>query len=140
MTEKYLPAPTPPPKLTMAEVQIKFEHWRRTRKSRKPIPKKLWNDAVILSKEISINKVAKALRLNYTALRDRVHGANSKESIEKPSASSFIEIDFSNSVSTTSECIVEMEKKCGAKMRMCFRGKTDFDPLSLSKAFWNNGT
>ncbi len=138
MNEEYLPALLPTSKLTLEEVQKKFEHWRETRKSRKPIPKELWNDAVTLLKKHPISKVSKALRLNNTALRDRIRGTNPKKPINKPSASSFIEIDFSNSVST-SECIVEMEKKCGATMRMCFRGKTDFDPLSLSKAFWNNG-
>jgi len=35
-----------------------------------------------------------------------------------------------------SECIVEMQDCSGAKMRMCFKGKTDFDFLELGKSFW----
>ena len=138
MNKQYLPVLRPAPKLTLEEAQERFKYWRETRKSRKPIPKELWDAAITLSKEHSINKVSKALRLNYTALRNHIHGINPKKPIKKPSASAFIELDFDKGVST-SECIVEMEKRCGAKMRMCFRGKTDFDPLSLSKAFWNNG-
>jgi hypothetical protein len=34
------------------------------------------------------------------------------------------------------ECIVEMQDIGGSKMRMHFRGKTDFDLLELAKAFW----
>jgi hypothetical protein len=35
------------------------------------------------------------------------------------------------------ECIVEMQDTLGSKMRMHFRGKTDFDLLELAKAFWS---
>lgn len=135
MNEHYLPVLKPAPEPTLEEAQRKFKKWRETRKRRRPIPKALWDDAVALSKEHSINTVSKALHLNYTALKNRIHGIKPKKTPKKPPA--FVELDFGVS---TSECIVEMEKKDGAKMRMCFRGSTDFDPLTLSKAFWNNGT
>jgi len=137
MNEQYLPVLKPPPKPTLENVRRKLEHWRETRKKRRPIPKELWDAAVALSKEHSINTVSKALHLNYTALKNRIHGIKSKKKPKNPPASAFVELDFGVS---TSECIVEMEKKGGAKMRMCFRGSTDFDPLTLSKAFWNSRT
>jgi hypothetical protein len=34
-----------------------------------------------------------------------------------------------------SECIVEMEDGGGSKMKMCFKGKTEFDLLELGKSF-----
>ncbi|MDD4273320.1 MAG: hypothetical protein PHG14_06280 [Desulfobacter postgatei] len=48
----------------------------------------------------------------------------------------FMAFDFSSACSSVSECVVEMEDGNGAKMRMCFKGKTDFDLLELGKSFW----
>jgi hypothetical protein len=136
MHEQYLPVLKPAPKPALDDVRKKFEHWRKTRKRRRPIPKELWDDAVALSKRHSINTIAKVLCLNYTTLKSRIHGIQSKKKPPPPDPA-FVELDFGVS---TSECIVEMEKKGGAKMRMRFRGSTDFDPLTLSKAFWNSRT
>ncbi len=47
----------------------------------------------------------------------------------------FIEVNL-EPPAAVSECIVEMQDILGAKMRMHFRGKTDFDLLELAKAFW----
>ncbi len=33
------------------------------------------------------------------------------------------------------ECVIEMEKACGAKMKICFKGSCP-DVIGLSKAFW----
>ena len=52
------------------------------------------------------------------------------------SPSGFIEVNL-ESPAAESECIVEMQDILGAKMRMHFRGKTDFDLLELAKAFWS---
>ena len=48
----------------------------------------------------------------------------------------FIEVNL-EPPAAVSECIVEMQDILGSKMRMHFRGKTDFDLLQLAKAFWS---
>ena len=58
---------------TIEEVRDKLEHWRKIKRNhREPIPKKLQQEAVELSRQHSISIVLKALRLNYTDLKDRV--------------------------------------------------------------------
>ena len=135
MTQKNLT----PSSLTLSEVKKKFELWRKTRTNRKPIPQELWDTAANLSEAYSINQISKALRLNYTALKNRVNKKEANQTcIQKVQASSFVELNFEQSP-LVSECIVEMQDCYGAKMRMSFKGKTDFDFLELGKAFWRKG-
>jgi hypothetical protein len=41
---------TEKPEPTLEEVRVQFETWRKTRKSRQPIPDQLWQAAFKLSK------------------------------------------------------------------------------------------
>ena len=123
--------------LTLGEVKEQFKLWRKTRKSPKPIPRELWDAAAKLSETYSINQISKALCLNHTSLKERVHKIKDI-SIQEVHPPSFVELNFEHSP-LVSECIVEMEDRAGAKMRMCFKGKMDFDLLELGKAFWRKG-
>ena len=57
--------------LTLEEVCQQFEYWRQTREKRCPIPEKLWQAAESLYPEYSLYHISKALRLNYTDLKQR---------------------------------------------------------------------
>jgi len=88
-----------------------------------------------LSNEYSLSRITRELRLNYSALKNRIVEKDENTTIEdenriieKVSAPAFIELDFERSA-FVSECIVEMQDTSGAKMRMCFKGKKDFDLL-----------
>ncbi len=115
----------------IAEALEQFKKWRRTRKSRKPIPEDLWQSAIKLSKIHSVNKISKELSLNHTALKKRVYDS---EII----SSSFIEIDIPSPPLqiSVSECVVEMVDVNGAQMKMYFKGEAGIDLLELGKAFW----
>ena len=54
------------------EVQDAFERWRSSRKAREQIPSKLWGMAAKLCETYSLNRIARCLRLNYTALKVEV--------------------------------------------------------------------
>lgn len=127
------------PDLTLKELSERIETWRQTRKKRRPMPEPLWQAAASLSKKLSIQQVSKALRLNYGALKKRVHPVKKDLCAGKQAPATFIELGLSQQAAPISECIVEMHDSCGAKMRMHFRGKTDLDLLELGKAFWRKG-
>ena len=56
------------------EAQAFFEHWRSSKKQgREPIPPKLWRMAARICKTYTINRVARCLGLNYTALKTEVN-------------------------------------------------------------------
>jgi hypothetical protein len=61
---------TDKPEPTLEEVRVQFETWRKTRNSRQPIPDQLWQAAFKLSKNYSVYKIAKTLRLDYTKLKN----------------------------------------------------------------------
>ncbi len=114
------------------EAKKQFSHWRKTRKSRKPIPKDLWQTAINLSRIHSVNKISKELCINHTALKKRVHDSQIV-------SSSFIEIDIPSPPSqiSVSECVVEMVDVDGTQMKMYFKGEAGIDLLELGKTFWD---
>ena len=131
MQQQNIPALQP----TLEEVSAQLENWRKNKKSiREPIPQKLWQQAVELSKKHSVSIISNALRLSYTDLKERVYGPSiSKPAINKKDPD-FIEIKCEQPF-TEAESTVEIENKSGLKMKVCFKGKPDFDLLSLAKIF-----
>ena len=120
--------------LNLEEVCQQFEYWRQTRKKRCPIPQELWQAAETLYPEYSLYNISKALRLNYTDLKQRLER---KQPASIPSAISraeFIELNI-NSPIRPQECLVEMEDAFGAKMRMHFKGGARLDLLEFGRIF-----
>jgi len=118
----------------LENVRQQFNTWRNN-KTCKHTPQKLWQAAINLHRieGLSIHRVSKELRLNYNDLKKQISG-NNVPVIKDAKAPDFIELKYSQEVS--SECLIEMENKAGSKMRMSFKGKTDFDLLELGKVFW----
>lgn len=124
--------------LSLNDVKQKFEHWRKTRvRQRDRIPEELWQAAITVfrSKNHTMNKIAKTLRLNQADLKRRIQ--HDFEIIETSTPPAFIEVKCDPNPVSISECIVEMEDIKGSKMKMHFRGKTDFDLLELGRSFWS---
>ena len=130
MPQKNHPAPSP----SLGEVKEQFKTWRRTRKSLRPIPEKLWAAAVNLTAYHSISQIAKELVVDYSVLKRRVQLKN-KDAAASTNSLDFIELNL-EPPAAVAECIVEMQDRLGSKMRMHIRGQTEFDPLQLAKLFW----
>ncbi len=130
--------PIPTLKATLEEVRDQFESWRTSREKRTAIPETLWDAAVILSKEYCTLQISKALRLNFTSLKNRVQASNSGFSPKSDSDPAFVELDFGRSI-FPAECLVEMEDKSGSKMKVHLKGVTGVDLLELGRAFWSKG-
>ncbi len=124
---------------SLEDVKQQFNAWRKN-KTCKRTPRKLWQAAVNLHnvEGLSIHKISKALHVNYNDFKKQIHGNNAPvvKDIQTPS---FIELDCINPT-FPSECIVEMENTAGSKMRMSFKGNTDFDFLELGKSFWRQSS
>ena len=119
----------------LEKVTQKFSAWRETKTGRARIPKHLWAAAVYLhhSFGLSVNKIAKSLRLSYSTLKTHIYQDQPAdiESVEKTPAT-FIEV---GSAPPYSDSIIEMEQPSGVKMRMCFRGRVDPAALELGRYF-----
>lgn len=56
----------------LAGLRRRFEDWRRTHEARSRIPASLWRSAVKMAGVYGLNRTARALRLDYYALKKRV--------------------------------------------------------------------
>ena len=113
-------------------VRRRIERWRQTRKVRSPIPDSLWAAAVTMTKTYGMNRTARTLRLNYYGLKKRVdqQGADAEGEV------SFIELAPLPSTSVC-ECLLELEKVGGARMRIQLKSVAVPDLAAISQTFWN---
>jgi hypothetical protein len=119
---------------TLEQVSQQFEYWRQTREKRCPIPEKLWRATESLYPRYSLYHISKALRLNYTDLKQRVEQKQPAFIPPSINPAEFIEVKV-NSAIRPAECLVELEDPFGAKMRMHFKGDAGLDLLELGRIF-----
>jgi hypothetical protein len=99
----------------------RFEQWRRTRQGRARIPEQLWRSAVKLAGVYGLCRTARALRLDYNALKRRVNSVEPQEASEPETARAFVEL-VPPSRACNPECIVELDHPGGATMRIRLTG------------------
>jgi len=132
-------APVPPSALRPAveTVRRRFQIWRKKGPARRRIPTALWDAAVELCQDHSINKVSRALRLNYYGLKRRVHKT---KDIGLGSDHGFVKLDLGAPLVSAAEWRVEMEAPNGGKMTLSLKGAPrDLDPVELIRTFWRQG-
>jgi hypothetical protein len=126
-------------KSRLEQVQEQFEHWRQSRGKRTAIPDALWQAAVMLFPDYALHRISKALRLNYSDLKQHVNAHRSTGGASEVSTAGFIELGLSDAMRSV-ECMIEMQDAFGAKMRMHFKGNAGVDLLELGKIFWSRRT
>ena len=110
-----------------------LDAWRKTHRPRSRIPSRLWNSAVHVARQCGLSRTAKVLHLDYYALKKRIDA----DSVRRGPAPSFIELTPAVS-GPTPECIIELETRNGAKMRVHLKGMGVPDLNALSSTFWGN--
>ena len=121
---------------SLEQVAKHFETWRKTSRTRQPIPEHLWKSAVELSSFYPASRIAKTLRLDYAKLKSRIEDADTRRKSDLEFPPSFIELDLGTSDKTTDECILEVKSSNGSQLKMHWKGSRSFDPLEVCKAFW----
>ena len=112
----------------------KFGTWRRSRKVQSRIPESLWELAVRAAREVGVNQAARALGLEYYALKKRLVASADRSALE--ASGSFVEFDSSVSPAFFAEWAVEMENGSGGRMRVAGRSPSGPDVVGLCRAFW----
>jgi len=123
-------------------VRRQFEGWRGTCKVRSRIPEPLWVAAVKVAGMYGIHRTAKALRINYYALKKRVEEApavTAGKMLERASGATFLELP-APAWPGCGECTLELENASGAKMRVHLKGVEAPDLAALSRSFWQVGS
>jgi hypothetical protein len=127
----------------------RFEEWRRTRKVRARIPDPLWAAAVKLAGRCGIHRTAKALRVDYYALKKRVEqkaavagtehqaAATASNVPTRAAGAAFLELPAA-AWAGGGECTLELEDAGGAKLRVHLKGFEAPDLAALSRSFWQS--
>ena len=133
----------------LEDLRRRFERWRRTRKVRSRIPEPLWASAVKLADRYGIHRTAKALRVDYYALKKRVEQkAAIAGTQQKPAATAsklpaaaaeatFLELPAA-AWAGSGECTLDLEDAGGAKLRVHLKGFEAPDLAALSRSFWQS--
>ena len=127
-----LPAP-------LSQAARRFEEWRENR-STHGIPAELWSLAADLGARFGVSRTARALRVQYYALKKRVDAATASEGdVAVTTFPAFVEI-LTAPPAVTSECLVEFDSQSGAKMRIQVQGASAADLVALSRLFLEIGS
>ena len=117
----------------LARAARRFETWRSSRTTQR-IPAELWSLATDLGARFGVSRTARALRVQYYALKKRVDATATMEAEEARTPPAFVEILTAPS-RATSECLVEFESANGTKMRIQVNGAGTLDLAELSRLF-----
>ena len=123
---------------SLEQVEQRFRRWRESRKHGQRIPAVLWAAAAGVAKQHGVHRVARALRLDYNGLKNRVGQAGPATRSPKIDAQ-FVEL-FAAPASTVApvcECAVELENARGAKMRVQLNGHGLAGLERLCSSFWS---
>lgn len=115
----------------LSRAQQKIERWRQQHRPRARLPEELWREAAKLASAYGINRTARALRLDYYALKE--HAAAAAEAGER--APGFVEVLPAASPGARPECLIEIEEAGGDKMRIRLQGGNLPDVAELTRAF-----
>ena len=124
----------------LKDLRRRFEDWRQTRRVRSRIPDPLWASAVKLAGRYGIHRTAKALRVDYYALKKRLEGeaaAGAGNVPQRVARATFLELD-SPVRAGSCECTLELEDAGGAKLRVHLKGFEAPDLAALSRSFWQS--
>ena len=108
--------------------------WRKTRRGGAEIPEELWDQAAALAREQGVNRIARALRLDYNKLKRRAARVVPGESAASPPcAPSFVEWKVPPGL--TAECVIELENP-GGRMKVDLQKQAGVDWEGLLRGFW----
>lgn len=116
------------------KLQRRVEIWRQTRRLREPMPVPLWESAARLAQRHGVYRVARIVRLDYHSLKERLGSLNSQKNITPGQNPAFIEMQLPFSP-TTAECLIELERPQGDRMRIHVKGAPAPDLVALIRSF-----
>jgi hypothetical protein len=127
MTPEQLALP-----VRLAAAQRRFFVWRSKRGDKiERIPPALWAAAVGCAEQYGVNRTARSLGLDYACLKRRMHAGSPVGT----TASSSAFVEFIAPGASAPECVLEVESRAGAKLRIELRGSAVPDVVDLARRF-----
>ncbi len=125
---KSLKAPSPE---QLAPLRRQIQEWRRTRSGPGQMPDELWAGAIALAKEFGICPIARALPVDYTALRKRVERP-AEAGLVKPT---FVQLPATVAPAATPAATIEISARDGVRMLIHLEAGRGMEAASIVAAF-----
>ncbi|BDU71519.1 hypothetical protein [Mesoterricola silvestris] len=113
------------------QLRHQIQEWRKARKGPGPMPEELWSRAVALAKAFGVCPIARALPLDYTALRKRVE-KHSETGLVKPT---FVELPATLAPVAPLPTTIEISARDGARMVIHLEAGRGMETASIVAAF-----
>jgi len=134
VTTKPAPSPNPTP---LEKTRDRIDQWRKTRRfANTPMPTTLWCAAVAAAQQHGLYPAARALRIDYGALKTHVEAAATRSSERPPT---FIELSPPSLPARQPvqiDCVFEREAPSGIR-RALVSGLPAEDVLALARLLWS---
>jgi len=121
----------PPSAELLAPLRRQVQEWRRTRTGPGPMPDEIWAGAVALAKEYGVCPIARALPVDYTALRKRLE-AQAGGGVVKPT---FLELPATLTAVTATATTIEISARDGSRMLIHLEAGHSMDAAGIVAAF-----
>jgi hypothetical protein len=118
----------------LKKVRGDLDAWRGQRRHGQRIPEELWGAAVQAVQKHGLNRVSRALSLDYYHLKKRSGLSKVKRNARADSGAVFVELEAAR-VERGAACVVELEKGNGAKLRVCVHDAQTVDWCRMKEAF-----
>ena len=124
----------------LERVRMGLATWREQRRGGERIPNELWGEAARAVRQYGLNRVSKALGLDYNHLKRRSGRCAGARETKRGAGPVFVELSegFAGEGQRTEAglaCVVELEKGNGVRMRICVREAVAVDWGKLKEAF-----
>ena len=125
--------PKPPRVPRLEGVRRRLDRWRRTRRSpRSPIPAPIWESAVAVARAHGLYRTARALRLDYGALKGHLEPTARAATVVPPTA--FVELAPITSP-LLDDCVIEVDgRQTMLRIRLTRVGCAEVASLSRALA------
>jgi hypothetical protein len=122
----------------LAQAAAALADWRSTRPARTRVPARFWSRAVELAATHGVAKVARTLRLDYTALKRRVTAA-SEPSAPEPAA--FVEVSLGLPVPVpVPGCVLALSDGQGRTLRIEWHAATPAEVAAVACRLWQGAS
>ncbi len=121
----------------LKRVRGELDEWRGQRQQGQRIPEALWGAAVRAVSRHGLNRVSRALNLDYYHLKKRSGLCEGKARSARTGDPLFVELPSAASEASEPKaaCVVELEKGNGVRMRICVRDAATVDWGRMKEAF-----
>lgn len=126
---------------SLEQVRERFKRWRETRGRGEHVPRELWAAAVGVARAQGLHVTARELRLDYGGLKRRQQEQAGGTLQAAKEETQFVELTVApareSGAQFWSECVIEMESRRGAKMRVELNRQGLAGLVGLCSAFWS---